>query len=162
MEREIMEKALAMLNEYIAKMRIDYFAFAEQTSKGVNAVLINSVEFSDAIANCIEQGFLPELLTIEKGEQFFRVRRQYSPVKMWVGLQGIAKIRIDTGLQKIKDIPKHKGMQARGWELKVAKAVGGEHTGDDITKIDVVSDVYGFIECKFGGGRLYTAAKAGD
>ena len=162
MEKEIMKKALAMMNEYIAKMGIDYFSFPEQTSRGVNMVLINAAELANAVSDCIENGFLPELLTIEKGEEFFRVRRQYSPVKMWVGLQGIAKIRIDTGLSKIKDIPRHKNMQARGWELITAKVVNGEHTGDDITKIDVASLYYGNIECKFGGGRVYTASKMGD
>ena len=156
-------QALNMLKEYANKMHIDNFVFAEQTSKCVNCVIIDAWDFIKAIDDYLTTfDELPELLTMEKGEQFFRIKRQYSAVKMWQGLQGVAKIRLDTGLQKIKDIPKHKGMQARGWELKVAKAVGGEHTGDDITKIDVVSDVYGFIECKFGGGRLYTAAKAGD
>ena len=151
--------AWKLLNEYIHSMNIECFAFPELTSAGVKVVLIDAKQFSKAIENCLNNGNLPAMLTIEKGELFFRMKKQYSAVKMWQGLQGIGKVRFDTNIKRINDIPTHKGMKARGWEKVVADAIGGLHTGDDIKQVDVISDDYGRIECKIGGGRIYTASK---
>ena len=156
-------QALNMLKEYANKMHIDNFVFAEQTSKCVNCVIIDAWDFIKAIDDYLTTfDELPELLTMEKGEQFFRIKRQYSAVKMWQGLQQVDKIRHTTYIDKVKNMPTWKGMKARGFEVVVAESTGGQHTGDDVNNVDVIHNIYGRMEVKYGGGRLYTAAKAGD
>lgn len=150
-------RALEMVSEYVELMKIDWFAFPEQTSKGVNVVLVHAHDFVSAIEGNIEHDNMPRMLKIEKGEEFFRVRKEYSANKMWAGFERVSKIRIATDYKKVADIPKHCNMIARGFEKVVAQAINGNHTGDDVKSIDVISAIHGNIECKIGGGRLYTA-----
>ena len=152
--------ALGMLKDYKRIMDIDYFAIAEQASGNVNLILIDA----DSLIEGIEGYFtnhtegLPSLITLKSGEEFFRLTRSYHAVKMWQGLQGVRRKRIQTNYNKINDIPEYKGMRARGWEIVTADVVHGKHTGDDINEVDVISDFFGRIECKFGNGRIYTSA----
>lgn len=154
------ERALELMHEYIESMNIDYFAIAEQTANTVNIVLINAKALHAAIAAyAAENDDLPTLCYIGKGEEFARVARRVQATHMWQGLSSVRKVKIPTTYRKKMDIPEHAGMQSRGWEIVVANTIGGEHTGDDVRNVDVIHPAYGRIECKFPGGRIYTAAK---
>lgn len=155
--------ALNLLCEYVDAMKIDWFALPEQGVRHINIVLVHAHDLCDCTEECLE-GYdwkLPRLLTLNKGETFFRMRREYSAVKMWQGFRpNLRRYRIAVPtIRRVADIPPHMGMRARGWELIVAQGVGGIHTGDDVHAIDVVHPLGGLIECKIGGGRFYTAAE---
>ena len=65
---------------------------------------------------------------------------------------------IPTAYKSVKDFPIHCGLRARGFELVVAETLGALHSGDKLRSVDVIDTMYGRIECKIGGGRLYWAS----
>ena len=65
---------------------------------------------------------------------------------------------IKTDVDKVRNIPEHAGLKARGFEIVVANTLGAIHSGDRLKAVDVIDTMYGRIECKIGGGRLYWAA----
>lgn len=160
-------KALAMMEEYINAMRIDKIAIPEQISGAVNVVLLDAMQLYNAIGEYVtkfpdDEKALPNIVYIGKGEEFFRIGRAYQATKMWQGISSVRKVKLKTEYVKVNDIPEHCNSKARGFEIVTATITGGQHTGDDIKEVDVISSIYGRIECKIGKGRVYTAAKLDD
>ena len=154
MSQEVTTNAIEMFNEYIEQMNIDFFAFPVQYSGNVKVALVNPVKVREMIAN--------HAITVEfrKGELFVRLRRMYTATKV-LPIYKTPYI-FDTNITNVKAIPNHKGSQARGFEVLTAEVLQGQHTGDNISEVDVISPIYGRIECKIGAGRFYMAAKVGD
>lgn len=145
-----MKRASSMVRTYVRKMGIDFFAFPIEKSNGVYIALVEP----ENIVNAIENDF--PVVERRKGELFYRMKRMYSAVKVLPYLHPVHLV--ETNYKHVKDFPTHAGMQARGFELVVAEALNAIHTGDNINSVDAIQCVYGRIECKIGGGRLYWAA----
>lgn len=150
MSQEVTINAIEMFNEYIEQMDIDFFAFPVQYSGNVKVALANPVKVREMIAN--------HAITVEfrKGELFARLRRLYTATKVLPVYK--TPYVFDTTINNVKAIPNYKGSQARGWETIVADVLQGQHVGDNLMNVDVISPIYGRIECKIGTGRLYLAA----
>lgn len=143
-----------MLASYIRVLQVNFFAVAVETAKGVEVAIVAP----DIMIDCVEH----DAPTIErrKGEMFARVKRLYTATKVLPYYKPVA--RFETPYKSVKDIPVHKSMRARGLEIVVCDALNNAgdsavHTGDDISKVDVISTMFGNIEVKFGTGRLYYA-----
>lgn len=145
-----MKRGATMVKTYVRKMGIDFFAYPIEKPDGVYIALTEP----ENIVNAIEHD--APIVERRKGELFFRMRRQYSPVKVLPHLRPTHLIK--TNYKRVKDFPAHAGMKARGFELVVSEALNAVHTGDKLNAVDVIQCVYGRIECKIGGGRLYWAA----
>ena len=146
-----MKRGATMVRTYARKMQIDFFAFPIEKNGFVHIALIEP----ENIVNAIENDF--PVVERRTGELFYRMKRQYSPIKTLPFLRPTHLIKTD--IHKVKDIPPHCGMIARGFEVLVASALNAEHTGDKLKEVEVIQTVYGRIECKIGTGRLYWAAK---
>jgi len=149
-----MKRATILLKSYIRALSIDNFAVAIETAKGVEIAIVTN----DTMINCIETD--APVIERRNGELFARVKRMYTATKALPYYKPIA--RLETPYKSVKDIPIYKSMRARGLEIVVCEALNsiGDnaiHTGDDISKVDVISEIFGNIECKFGAGRLYHA-----
>lgn len=145
-----MKRGATMVKTYVRKMGIDFFAFPIEKPDGVYIALIEPENIVNAIEN--------DLPVVErhKGELFWRMARKYSPIKTLPYLKPTHLIK--TNYKRVKDFPTHAGMKARGFELVASEALNAVHTGDKLNAVDVIQCVYGRIECKIGGGRLYWAA----
>ena len=151
-----MRRASIMLAAYIRALHINFFAVPVETAQGVEI----AITAPDIMINCVETN----APTIErrKGEMFARLKRLYTATKVLPYYRPVA--RFSTPYKSVKDFPVHKGMRARGFELVVCDALNAagdhaEHTGDDIGKADVISQMFGNIECKTGTGKLYYAGE---
>jgi len=149
-----MKRASIMLTAYIRALQINFFAVAVETAKGVEVAIVAP----DVMTDCVE--FEAPVIERRKGEMFARVKRLYTATKVLPYYKPVA--RFETPYKSVKDIPIHKNMKARGLELVVCDALNraGDdaiHTGDDVSKVDVLSRLFGNIEVKFGTGRLYYA-----
>lgn len=140
-----------MVQTYVKKMRIDFFAFPVEMRDYMHIALITP----DSIIQAIESN--SPMIEKRKGELFARLRRKYSPVHVMPAFHPI--VTIPTEYAKVSDIPKHSGMIARGFEIVVTSALHGKHSGDELRTIDVIDTDYGRIECKIGASRLYWAGK---
>ena len=151
-------KANELLKEYINTMHIDNFAIPVQGSGKIGVLIIDAQDFYKTVTidGC-------PLVNVAKGEEFYRLNRTLTVTKILPIFRNCKKslIWIDS-IAKLGEIPKHCNSVARGFEVVTAQAVNGLHTGDNIAQIDVISDIYGRIECKTGKGRLYTAAALDD
>lgn len=150
-----MKRASIMLASYIRILQINFFAVAVETAKGVEVAIVAP----DTMINCVEID--APVIERRKGELFARVKRLYTATKVLPYYKPVA--RFETPYKSVKDIPVHKDMRARGLEIVVCEALNAAgdvatHTGDDITKVDVISKLFGNIEVKFGTGRLYHAS----
>ena len=149
-----MKRATILLTAYIRALQIDNFAVAVETAKGVEIAIVAP----NTMIDCVE--FDAPVIERRKGELFARVKRLYTATKVLPYYRPIA--RFETPYKSVKDIPIYKNMRARGLELVVCAALvkAGDtatHTGNDISKVDVISAMFGNVECKFGTGRLYHA-----
>lgn len=145
-----MKRGATMVRTYVRKMGIDFFAFPIEKADGVYIALIEP----ENIVNAIEND--SPVVERHKGELFWRMSRKYSPVKTLPYLRPTHLIK--TNYKRVKDFPKHCGMISRGFELVCAETLQALHTGDALKSVDIIQTVYGRIECKIGGGRLYWAA----
>lgn len=145
-----MKRGAMMVRTYVRKMGIDFFAFPIEKGGNVYIALIEP----DMIIQAIEND--APIVERRKGELFYRMRRVYSPVKALPYLRPVHLIKTD--IDKVKNMPEHAGLKARGFEIVVSDTLGAQHTGDELKAVDVVDTMYGRIECKIGGGRLYWAA----
>ena len=145
-----MKRGAIMVQTYVRKMHIDFFAFPIEKCGKVYIALIEP----ENIVNAIENDF--PVVERRKGELFYRMRRMYSPIKTLPYLRPTHLI--ETAYKRVADFPRHGGMIARGFELVVAETLGALHSGDELKAVDVIDCMYGRIECKIGGGRLYWAA----
>lgn len=145
-----MKRGARMVMTYVRKMGIDFFAFPIEKDGKVFIALINP----DMIVMAIEDDF--PVVERRKGELFFRMKRVYSPIKTLPYLRPTHLIPTD--IDRVKNIPEHKGLKARGFEIVVADTLGATHTGDRLKQVDVIDTAYGRVECKIGGGRLYWAS----
>ena len=145
-----MKRGAIMVQTYVRKMHIDFFAFPIEKCGKVFIALIEPENIVNAIEN--------DLPVVErrKGELFYRMKRMYSPIKVLPYLRPTHLI--ETAYKHVSDFPRHCGMIARGFELVVAETLGALHSGDELKAVDVIDCMYGRIECKIGGGRLYWAA----
>lgn len=149
-----MKRASIMLTAYIRALQINFFAVAVETAKCVEIAIVAP----DIMVDCVESD--APVIERRKGEMFARVKRLYTATKALPYYRPVA--RFETPYKSIKDIPIHKNMKARGLELVVCNALNAAgdsavHTGDDISKVDVISMMFGNVECKLGTGRLYHA-----
>lgn len=140
-----------MVQTYVKKMGIDFFAFPVEMRDCMHIALIAP----DSIINAIEHD--SPMIEKRKGELFARLRRKYSPIHVMPAFHPVALI--PTEYAKVADIPKHSNMIARGFEIVVASALQGKHTGDKLRSVDIIETEYGTIECKIGASRLYWAGK---
>lgn len=145
-----MKRGAIMVRTYVKKMHIDFFAVPIEKDGFVHIALIEP----ENIINAIEQDM--PVIERRKGELFYRVKRVYSPIKTLPYYRPTHLIKTD--VKRVSDIIPHCNSIARGFELLVARALNAEHVGDNINSVDVIQTVYGKIECKIGGGRLYWAA----
>lgn len=145
-----MKRGAIMVQTYVKKMGIDFFAFPIEKCGKVYIALVEP----ENIVNAIENDF--PIVERKKGELFYRMKRTYSAIKTLPYLRPTHLI--ETNYKRVADFPTHAGMKARGFELVVSEALNAVHTGDKLNAVDVVQCVYGRIECKIGGGRLYWAA----
>lgn len=145
-----MKRGAIMVKTYVRKMGIDFFAFPIEKGGNVYIALV----VPDMIIQAIEND--APIVERRKGELFYRMRRIYSPVKVLPYLRPVHLIK--TNIDKVKNMPEHAGLKARGFEIVVSDTLGAQHTGDKLKAVDVVDTMYGRIECKIGGGRLYWAA----
>lgn len=145
-----MKRGTMMVKTYVRKMHIDFFAFPIEKCGKVFIALIEPENIINAIEN--------DLPVVErrKGELFYRMKRMYSPIKVLPYLRPAHMI--ETSYKKVSDFPKHYGMIARGFEVVISETLGALHSGDELKAVDIIDCVYGRIECKIGGGRLYWAA----
>ena len=146
-----MRRATSMFLTYVRKMEINYIAFPIEDKNGVSIILINPSN----VADCIENN--SDMICQDNGELYSRMVRKYTATKVCPEFHPTYKL--PTPYKHVKDFPKHAEMRSRGFELIVAMATGGEHTGDKLNSVDVVSTEYGNIECKIGRGKLYFASK---
>ena len=149
-----MKRATILLTAYIRALSIDNFAVAIETAKGVEIAIVAP----DTMINCIESD--APVVERRNGEMFARLKRTYTATKTLPYYRPIA--RFTTPYKSVKDIPVHRSMRARGLEIVVCNALNtagdkAKHTGDDISKVDVISEMFGNVECKFGGARMYHA-----
>lgn len=149
-----MKRASIMLAAYIRTLQINFFAVAVETAKGVEIAIIAP----DTMIDCVECD--APVVERRKGEMFARVKRLYTATKALPYYKPVA--RFETPYKSVKDIPVHKDMRARGLEIVVCEALNNAgdcaiHTGDDVSKVDIISEMFGNIEVKFGTGRLYYA-----
>lgn len=151
-----MKRASIMLTAYIRALQINFFAVPVETAKGVEI----AITAPDILIDCVEN----DAPTIErrKGEMFARLKRLYTATKVLPYYRPVA--RFETPYKSVKDFPVHKGMRARGFEIVVCDALNSagdkaEHTGDDIGKADIISEMFGNVECKTGTGKLYYAGE---
>lgn len=152
-----MKRASIMLAAYIRALQINFFAVAVETVKGVEVAIVAP----DTMVDCVEND--SPVIERRKGEMFARVKRLYTATKTLPYYKPVA--RFETPYKSVKEIPVHKDMRARGLEIVVCEALNNAgdcavHTGDDVSKVDVVSEMFGNIETKFGTGRLYYAGEA--
>lgn len=145
-----MKRGANMVRTYVRKMGIDFFAYPIEKNGKVYIALIEP----ENIVNAIENN-LP-IVERRKGELFYRMRRTYNPIKTLPYLR--PKHMIETNYRRVVDFPIHAGLRARGFELVASEALNANHVGDKLNSVDIIQCVYGRIECKIGGGRLYWAA----
>lgn len=145
-----MKRGAIMVRTYVRKMGIDFFAFPIEKGGKVHIALVEPENIVNAIENDLP------IVERRKGELFYRMRRVYSPIKTLPYLK--PSHMIETNYKRVKDIPAHCGMVARGFEIVVAETLNAIHSGDELKSVDVMQCVYGRIECKIGGGRLYWAS----
>jgi len=145
-----MKRGATMVKTYVRKMGIDFFAFPIEKDGFVHIALVSP----DMIVKAIEDD--APIVERRKGELFYRMRRVYSPIKVLPYLRPVHLIKTD--IDKVKNMPEHAGLKARGFEIVVADTLNAIHSGDKLKAVDVIDTVYGRIECKIGGGRLYWAA----
>ena len=149
-----MKRATILLTAYIRALQINQFAVAIETAKGVEIAIVAP----DILVDCVEHE--APIIERRKGEIFARLKRTYTATKTLPYYRPVA--RFSTPYKSVKDIPVHKSMKARGLEIVVCDALNAAgdtatHTGDNISSVDVVSQMFGNVECKFGGARLYHA-----
>ena len=152
--------ALTFLREYIEKFAIDYFIFPRYISRGMQVVRIDAHDLYKAVSDYITtNNSLPDLLEMRRGEQYFRLREQYTATKMFAGLNVKPIDARMTEYKRVRDIPKHFDSYARGFEIVAANAYGATHKGDDISSYDILfaDDTHG--ECKIGKGLFCNQAK---
>lgn len=145
-----MKRGATMVKTYVRKMGIDFFAFPIEKDRSVYIALVLPEMIIQAIENDAP------IVERRKGELFYRMRRVYSPVKALPYLRPVHLIK--TNIDKVRNIPEHAGLKARGFEIVVSDTLDAQHTGDKLKAVDVIDTTYGRIECKIGGGRLYWAA----
>ena len=149
-----MKRATIMLNSYIRALNISFFAIPVETAKCAEIAIVAP----DIMTQCVENS--APVIERRKGELFARVKRLYTATKALPYYRPVA--RIETPYKHVKDFPIHAGMRARGFEIVVCEALNAigdsaTHSGDNIAQVDVVSKMFGNIECKTGTGKLYYA-----
>ena len=140
------EQAIEILISYINHYKVDFFAVPVEKPDRLSIALVSSeriIELARNDAPIFEQ---------HKNELFCRLRRKYKAIKILPILHPVAVI--DTHLRNVNDIPEYRDLRSRGWELVVNQYVNGVHYGDKLKDIDIISPVYGRIECKVGAGRF--------
>ena len=145
-----MKRGATMVRTYVRNMKINFFAFPIEKPDCVYIALVEPENIVNAIENDLP------IVERKKGELFYRMKRTYSPVKTLPYLRPTHLIK--TNYKRVSDFPVHAGLKARGFEIVTAEALNAIHTGDKLKAVDVIQSVYGRIECKIGGGRLYWAA----
>lgn len=152
--------ALEFLKEYIRKFSIDYFVFPRYISRGMQVIRVDAHELYTAVSDYIAtNNVLPDLLEIRRGEQYFRLREQYTATKMFAGLNIKPIDAKMTDYKRIKDIPKHFNSYARGFEIVAANVYGAIHKGDDISSYDILFNDGTHGECKIGKGLFCNQSK---
>ena len=145
-----MKRGAIMVRTYVRKMGINFFAYPIEKGGKVFIALVEPENIVSAIENN------SPIVERRKGELFYRLKRMYSPIKVLPYLRPTHMI--ETNYKRVSDFPIHAGLRARGFELVVSEALHASHIGDELRNVDVIQCVYGRIECKIGGGRLYWAA----
>lgn len=152
--------ALEFLNEYIEKFTIDYFVFPRYISRGMQVIRVDAKELYTAVSDYITtNNSLPDLLEIRRGEQYFRLREQYTATKMLAGLNVQPIDARITEYKRVKDIPKHFDSYARGFEIVASNVYGATHKGDDISSYDILFNDGKHGECKIGKGLFCNQSK---
>lgn len=148
-----MLKAVELFLEAVHKLPIDFIAFPVEDSKRANVAIISP----ETIVNMIENDSI--MIEYDKGEEYARMKRLYTVTKVAPIVHPV--LIVPTRYRRVKDFPKHHNMTARGFELVVTESLNdffgdGDaiHKGDDISSVDVVSQMLGNIECKFGRAKL--------
>ena len=153
--------ALGFLSEYIRKFSIDYFVFPRYISRGMQVIRVDAHELYTAVSDYITtNNSLPPLLEIRRGEQYFRLREQYTATKMFAGLDVKPIDARMTNYKRVKDIPKHFDSYARGFEIVASDVYGAVHKGDDISSYDILFADGTHGECKIGKGLFCNQAKS--
>ena len=141
-----MKMASKMFVKYIRTMQADFMAIPVEGD-----CLKVAIVAPDMVVKCIEEG--ARVIERRKGERYARMKRVYTATTVCPLWRPVALI--DTPYKQFKDVPKHGGMIARGWEKVVADATHGTHTGDNAGCVDVIDSDFGILECKCGGSKFY-------
>ena len=135
-----------MFARYAREKGFALVAFPMQEATRVSIALIAPDRIIDAMEN------QSRMITRLRGESYARFRELYTATKVAPELRPVKVIQTD--YRKINDMIMDGMTLAKSFEIVTARYTFGIVIGNDNSKTDVDSPVYGLIECKIGGSIL--------